>query len=434
MVAAGVYLVARIFLLLTPQAQMAIAVIGCITLALAAVIAIVQTDIKRVLAYSTISQLGYMIFGLGMGAWIAALFHLLTHAFFKALLFLGSGQVIEGCHHEQDIRRMGGLHRKMPVTCWTFFVAVLAIAGAGVPGTKIGLGGFFSKDEILTVAYYRTHDVAPHEAQTPGHTEDAAAHGDPAPPNPASKYPTWLFWIPLAIAYVTAFYMMRCWWLTFMGRPRDHHVHEHAHESPLMYVPLAVLAVGVVLSGYFWFRPMVAAADPGGFLVPTIDAHHAPGMEVVHHKLMPLVGLAFAVGFAAAIALYARGLGLAARLAAALQPLYTLVVRKFYFDELYGLLVVGTTLAVAGLSRLFDLFVIDLVVNLSARVTALVSWFSGWVLDLWGVDGAVNALAEGSLQLAQAARRPQTGKIRNYVMFAAGGAAVALAVIIWVGM
>ncbi|MHC4091444.1 MAG: NADH-quinone oxidoreductase subunit L, partial [Planctomycetota bacterium] len=141
MVAAGVYLVARVFRLLTPDAQLFIAVIGCITLTITALIAIVQTDIKKVLAYSTLSQLGYMIFGMGVGAWIAALFHLMTHAFFKAMLFLGSGQVIEGCHHEQHITKMGGLRKKMPWTCWTFFVGVLAIAGAGIPWAGIGLGG-----------------------------------------------------------------------------------------------------------------------------------------------------------------------------------------------------------------------------------------------------------------------------------------------------
>ena len=139
MVAAGVSLVARIFTLLTPSAQLFIAVIGCITLTMAALIAIVQVDIKRVLAYSTLSQLGYMVFAIGVGAWIAALFPLLTHAFFKALLFLGSGQVIAGCHHEQDMRRMGGLLRKMPRTGWTFLIAVLAISGAGIPLTPIGM-------------------------------------------------------------------------------------------------------------------------------------------------------------------------------------------------------------------------------------------------------------------------------------------------------
>ena len=460
MVAAGVYLVARIFLLLTPQAQMVVAVIGCITLALAAVIAVVQTDIKRVLAYSTISQLGYMIFGMGVGAWIGALFHLLTHAFFKSLLFLGSGQVIEGCHHEQDIRNMGGLRKKMPVTCWTFFIAVLAIAGVGIPGvyvgaTKIGLGGFFSKDEILAVAYYRTHEVEVHEAaghgagasdDLHGHGEHAqtammgSAHGAAASAadtdaarvtNLAQKYPRWLFWVPIAIAYVTPFYMMRCWWLTFMGKPRNQDVYDHAHESPLMYVPLAVLAVGVVASSYLWFRPMVASAAPTGLLVAAIDGEHGPGMHAVHAALLPIVGFAFVVGFAVAIAIYYRGLAMGERLATMLRPLHTLAVRKFYFDEVYGFVVVGGGLALAGLSRLFDIFVIDLIVNLSAKVTALVAWFSGWVVDLWGVDGAVNAMAQGTLRVASDIRQFHTGKVRNYVMYAAGGAALAVLVIIF---
>ena len=174
MVAAGVYLVARIFVLLTPEAQLVIAWVGAITLTMAALIAIVQTDIKKVLAYSTLSQLGYMVLGMGVGAWIAALFHLLTHAFFKALMFLGSGQVIEGCHHEQDIRKMGGLRKKMPVTCWTFFIGVVAIAGVGIPGTHIGLGGFFSKDEILAIAYQRTYN--------PGDEGDEQNAGDVAAP------------------------------------------------------------------------------------------------------------------------------------------------------------------------------------------------------------------------------------------------------------
>jgi len=181
MVAAGVYLVARIFVLLTPGAQLFVAVIGCITLSIAALVAIVQTDIKKVLAYSTISQLGYMMLGMGVGAWIAALFHLLAHAFFKALMFLGSGQVIEGTHHKQDIRKMGGLHRKMPVTCWTFFVGVLAIAGAGIPAVwmpghmPFGLGGYFSKDEILAVAWHRAFGSAEHGAAGAAH----AAHRSP---------------------------------------------------------------------------------------------------------------------------------------------------------------------------------------------------------------------------------------------------------------
>ena len=187
MVAAGVYLVARVFRLMTPDALLFVAVIGCLTLTLMALIAIVQVDIKKCLAYSTLSQLGYMIFGMGCGAWIAALFHLMTHAFFKAMLFLCSGQVIEGCHHEQDMRKMGGLRKKMPFTCWTFFVGVLAISGAGIAGTSFGLGGFFSKDEILAVAYARSHEWtearnfeeghhdAGHGTEATGHDEHASA-------------------------------------------------------------------------------------------------------------------------------------------------------------------------------------------------------------------------------------------------------------------
>ncbi|MHC5035064.1 MAG: proton-conducting transporter transmembrane domain-containing protein [Planctomycetota bacterium] len=178
MVAAGVYLVARVFRLMTPEALMFIAVIGCLTLTLMALVAIVQVDIKKCLAYSTLSQLGYMIFAMGCGAWIAALFHLITHAFFKAMLFLCSGQVIEGCHHEQDMRKMGGLYKKMPVTCWTFFIGVLAISGAGIAGTGIGLGGFFSKDEILAVAYTRAYEWEHEKHQeSPGH--DSHALGAP---------------------------------------------------------------------------------------------------------------------------------------------------------------------------------------------------------------------------------------------------------------
>ena len=402
MVAAGVYLVARIFVLLTPQAQTFIAVIGCITLTLAALVAIVQTDIKKVLAYSTISQLGYMILGMGVGAWIGALFHLLTHAFFKALMFLGSGQVIEGCHHEQDMRRMGGLRRKMPVTCWTFLVGVLAIAGAGIPLLHFGLGGYFSKDEILAVGYDRMH-----------HGGIGAAL---------------LFWIPVAIAYVTPFYMMRCWWMTFMGKPRDDHVHDHAHESKLMYVPLVVLALGTVFASYWLFRPMVADAAPGTSLVSAIDGEK---LNEAHHALAVIVGGAFVVGFLIAWLIYRRGLTTAENLARWLKPIHTVLVKKFYFDELYGLLLVGGIHVLRGVCYLFDKIVVDGLVNLSAKVTERVSRFSGEVLDNRGVDGAVNALGEGTWQLGGLARSAQVGRIRNYVLFAVGGATLVVLLVVW---
>src|SRR4051812_46290651 len=208
MVAAGVYLVGRIFPILTPDAKLFIAIIGCTTLTMAALIAIAQTDIKKVLAYSTLSQLGYMILAMGVGSWVGGLFHLITHAFFKALLFLGSGSVIHAAHHEQELPQYGGLLRKIPVTAITFLIAVFAIAGFGVAGW--GFSGFYSKDLILQ------------HAAAFGFLSD---HG-----NESGRNYLWLlFWCPAIIAYVTPFYMMRCWTLTFWGKPRNQHLYDHAH-------------------------------------------------------------------------------------------------------------------------------------------------------------------------------------------------------------
>ncbi|MBN1491964.1 MAG: NADH-quinone oxidoreductase subunit L [Phycisphaerae bacterium] len=468
MVAAGVFLVARVFLLLTPAAQTVIAVVGTVTLTLGALVAIVQTDIKRVLAYSTISQLGYMIFALGVGAWIGALFHLLTHAFFKAMLFLGSGQVIEGCAHEQDMRKMGGLARKMPVTAVTFLIGVLAIAGVGIPGMGLGLGGYFSKDEILAVACHRAFGT------------DGAI---------ASSLGVVLFGVAVVIAYVTPFYMMRCWWMTFMGQPRDADVHAHAHERPLMFVPLLVLAVGTVAAGYWLFRPMVAQAAPYGVLVATFDpyahgdAAARDAWEHAHHALVPLVGFAFAIGFAVAIVIYARGLALAERLRWRLRPLHTLLIHKFYIDEIYAAIFVGGILAARSLCGWVDTYVVDGVVNAVGRLTQRLAQVSGMGLDrdgaagssaapgeppagrglgfltclmvaavttslmldgaylaalavllaAWavlGIDGMVNDLGRGALAFADAVRRPQTGRIRDYVLLAVGSVAVVL--LVWV--
>ncbi|HUU83271.1 MAG TPA: NADH-quinone oxidoreductase subunit L [Phycisphaerae bacterium] len=496
MVAAGVYLVARVFRLLTPDAQLFVAVIGCITLTMTALIAIVQTDIKKVLAYSTLSQLGYMIFGLGVGAWVAALFHLMTHAFFKAMLFLGSGQVIEGCHHEQEITKMGGLRKKMPFTCWTFFVGVLAIAGAGIPWTSLGLGGFHSKDEILAVALQRTdywppegveahHAAAPvddgasyllvsgsnqegggqahgqpgHGEAQPGdqgqarhaippdaHTADQAAgahgvdqHSLLALASGTKKLPRWMFWLPVIIAYVTPFYMMRVWWLTFMGKPRDEHVYEHAHEMKLMYVPLIVLAVGTAFASYWIFRPMLASAAPAATdatLIVGIDGHatdagHAAGLmmpHAVHSNLAPIVGFAFVVGFVAAWLIYRNGLALATQISRmpVIGFFHRILVQKLYFDHVYNFVWVRGCQGFAWLCRLFDTYVIDLFFNLAAKITERFSAFSGWILDAEGVDGVVNGVADSMLKLGDTVRRPQTGRIRNYVLFAAGSAAVIL--------
>jgi len=504
MVAAGVYLVARIFRLLTPQAQMVIAVVGAVTLALAALIAIVQTDIKKVLAYSTVSQLGYMIFGMGVGAWIGALFHLLTHAFFKALLFLGSGQVIEGCHHEQDITKMGGLRRKMPVTCWTFFVAVLAISGAGLPLLNTqpftGLGGYYSKDEILAVAYYRSQhpDTSARQHVNPSTHEHAetTASADVSTCRGVDvlacrRVYSFLFWVTAMVAYITPFYMMRVWWLTFMGKPRDEHVYEHAHESRLMYVPLVVLAIGTGLVSWFLFRPMVAAAVPAGSVVSAIDGHSPAVHHAAHFPLVVWVWPSFLVGFALAWSIYRKGLDLPTRIASRLRPLHTVLWNTFYFDELYGAHILkkarlgsatGLVTIARRASRWFDTRVVDFLVDLSAAVVRRSALLAGRVLDaagllgrieedrsyrtqlgMWvatallmgltarfalrddwrsaavtailamlmlGVDGVVEALARGTWDIGGAVRTPQTGRIRNYLLFATGSVGVAI-ILLW---
>ena len=480
MVAAGVYLVARVFPLMTPDALMFISTIGCLTLFLMALIAIVQTDIKKCLAYSTLSQLGYMIFGMGCGAWVAALFHLITHAFFKAMLFLGSGQVIEGCHHEQDMRKMGGLLKKMPVTGFTFLIGVLAIAGFGLPGVsigdkdhpiKFGLGGFFSKDEILAVAYARSHEwkdakdfVDPHHDAPGGHAGASnresvhertarlvsdpvhggghkadAAHGAPAGSRESVfkntlPLPKWMFWLAIATAYITPFYMMRAWWLTFMGKPRDHHVYDHAHESPLMYIPLVVLAVGTFVSSYFLFRPLILDASHAAASAPLVMAidgeSHAPAIHHAHHWLIYGVGFAFVVGFAIAIAIYGKGLAIAEALKRAFGPLHTLLVNKYYIDELYHLVFVKGCVLLAHVARSLDTYLVDLIFDTLALLVERFAAFSGYVLDAQGVDGVFNGVSKSTFDMANAVRQPQTGKIRNYILFAAGAATVVLIIVL----
>ena len=222
MVAAGVYLVGRCYPIFTPEVLLVIAVVGTITLFMAATIAITATDIKRVLAYSTVSQLGYMMLALGLGGWLAGMFHLFTHAFFKSLLFLCSGSVIHATG-TNEMPAMGGLRKKMPWTAGTMLVGCLAIAGAGIP-LVVGLSGYYSKDGILAQA------LSFQQA------------------NPLYGY---FFWIATAGAAITAFYMFRLWYMTFAGEPRDEHVYHHAHESPWVMVgPLVVLAFFAVVAGW----------------------------------------------------------------------------------------------------------------------------------------------------------------------------------------
>jgi NADH:ubiquinone oxidoreductase subunit 5 (subunit L)/multisubunit Na+/H+ antiporter MnhA subunit len=515
MVAAGVYLVGRIYTLLTPDALLFIAIIGCVTLTMAALIAIVQTDIKRVLAFSTLSQLGYMIFAMGIGAWTAALFHLLTHAFFKALLFLGSGQVIEGCHHEQDMSRMGGLFRKMPVTATTFLIAVLAISGVGIPLTQIGIGGFYSKDEILAVGYYRhfgwghageahasslrangssdpsraaqysshdprhpsrdrkgavapigaavlaswqqdraeaprqletaAHDSAQEHGGAPAHAESAAHSAAAAAPGDdehhgrdyAGEYPRVttlpgiLFFLPILVAYITPFYMGRCFMLTFMGKPRDQHIHDHAHESPVMYLPLVALAIMTLISGPLFFREFVGATAPASpALVPAIDGHLFAGNHAAHQALALIVGPAFVVGLLLSFAVYRNGFAIAARVKAlpVMGALHNLLWNKFYFDQVYNALLVMGTRGLAVVCALFDAWIIDGLVNLAGYLTRAIGLFTGVVLDNRGVDGAVNGTGRLAWALGGMFRGTHTGVIRNYILMTA---MVVAGVIVW---
>ncbi len=474
MVAAGVYLVARVFRLMTPEALMFVATIGCLTLFLMALVAIVQTDIKKCLAYSTLSQLGYMIFGMGCGAWVAALFHLITHAFFKAMLFLGSGQVIEGCHHEQDMRKMGGLMRKMPFTGLTFLIGVLAIAGTGIPGTKIGLGGFFSKDEILAVAYARafqwddfhkheSHDehasaYAPLQGGTEGglsdttgrqpvqlrlvsdstqHAKSTRSGGVAAIFAKTPALPKWMFYLAIFTAYVTPFYMMRAWWLTFMGKPRDEHVHHHAHESPLMFIPLVVLAVGTFVSSYYLFRPLIADASHAATAAPMVLATdgevHTTAIGAAHHWLQTGVGGAFLIGFIIAIVVYGRGLAIAERIRRLplVGAMHTILVHKYYFDEVYDFVWIKGCLLISKIARFIDSNVVDFIFDLLAAATERFAAFSGLIIDNHGVDGVVNGVAKTSMDFSDVVRGPQTGRIRNYVLFAAAAATAVFVVLLY---
>ncbi len=436
MVAAGVYLVGRIFPLLTPTALLFVAYIGAITLIGSALIAIVMTDIKRVLAYSTISQLGYMILALGVGGWVAGLFHLITHACFKALLFLGSGSVIHGCHGEQDIRKMGRLHHKMPITSITFLIATLAIAG--VPP----LSGFYSKDAILAsgLGFAWTHRI----------------HG-------------LLFILPAVAAAITAFYMMRLYLLTFWTKVRDEHIHHHAHESPkVMWVPLAVLAVLTVLIGLGGKMPerhslgegryqykggrglvgLIAESQPqwavswqmqeaghtsvSGVSREEADAEAAHEEHGFHLRAMAIATCAMLAGVLMAWLVYGKELISAAKAAQVLAPLHRLLLNKFYFDELYRATFVAGVLLLASFGKWFDRVILDGLADGSARWMARLAFFSGLTLDNRGVDGLVNGAARLALAGGNLARKGQTGRVRNYVLALTTGGALVVVLFIWI--
>ena len=354
MVTAGVYMTARSAVLFThaPISMDFVAIIGLATAVVAATIGLAQTDIKKVFAYSTVSQLGYMFLGLGVGAFSAGVFHLMTHAFFKALLFLGAGAVIHGLHGEQDLRQMGGLFKHMRITAITLLCASFAISG--FPFTS----GFFSKDAILVAAYER------------------------AP---------WMYWVGVITAGMTAFYVFRAWFLAFTG---DYRGHAHPHESPLVMTgPLMLLAALSLFGGFIdiprWLEPMFAE-KPENQTLAWVSAG---------------VGVA---GILLAYVFYVAKRGLADSFAKAMNGFYTLVLNKYYVDEIYGALVVRPLVA----------------------ISRVVLWRG---LDAGLIDGTVNGVGARARGVGGILRLLQSGNIRTYAAWVVLGSILVLIAIGFVG-
>jgi len=401
MVTAGVYMVARMNAVyqLAPFAMDVVAVIGAITAIFAASMALVQNDIKKVLAYSTISQLGYMFLALGVGAFAAGIFHLMTHAFFKALLFLGAGSVIHAMGGEQDIRKMGGLNKKIKYTYVTMLIATMAIAGI------FPFAGFFSKDEILGQAFDRF----------------------------------FLLWIVGFItAGLTAFYMFRLLFLTFFGYCRaDEHVEKHIHESPwAMTVPLMILAGLSVIGGWIgWPSALWGENRFERFLEPVLTgvipetgmvkiAHHAVGKEII---LMVLSLSIVAAGIWLAYEFYRTKRFAPELVAGKLPKLYQLLVHKYYVDKIYDAAVVDRTKDLGTLLGRFDARVIDgLGVDGAGWLARFISKVSMW-WDRWIIDGLLNLSAKLMQLFSYPVRLLQTGMFSSYAMLIVVGLVVLLA-------
>jgi len=379
MVTAGVYVVARSHVLFAHSrtAMLAVAIVGCATAFFAATIGLVQTDIKRVLAYSTVSQLGYMFLACGVGAFSAGIFHLMTHAFFKALLFLAAGSVIHAMGGEQDMNRMGGLSKKIRWTYVTMLTATLAIAGFPP------FAGFFSKDSILLSAFQSEYG-----GRTVGYV---------------------LYAFGLATALLTAFYMFRLIFLTFHGKRRYDEHQVHVHESPNnMLAPLMILALLSTVGGWL----AAPAFLPGGtdyftkFLQPVFGGLEVGGAEA-HSLELWLAGVAVAIALAGALFaywLYLNRPGKADGLAHSLKPTYTTLLNKYYVDELYAALVVRPLL----------------------WISTNVFWKAA---DVAGIDGAVNGIAAGATSIGDGLRHTQSGNTRSYAVWVVVGAIVIIAVI-----
>jgi NADH-quinone oxidoreductase subunit L len=417
MVTAGLYMIARMSFVfsMAPNVLAVIAVVGALTALLAATIATAQNDIKKVLAYSTVSQLGYMFLAMGVGAYAAGMAHVVTHAFFKACLFLGSGSVIHAMHHEQDMRKMGGLARYMPTTYKTFLISTLAIAGFPL------LAGFWSKDEILWMAY-------------------ASPYGGTA---------LWL--VAVCVAGLTATYMFRQVYMTFHGEPRwahaaghgdaghgahdAHGAHGHGpghgtpHESPWqMTLPLVILAVGAVVGGIIalpHWMPMAGVLHH--WLEPVVQTPHVVE-EHVHHQPMSIeIGLMFV---SIVVALAGIGLATLVWLRGTIRPEsfatfaggvpYRTFLNKWYVDELYEATVLRATLLLAEALAWFDRVVVDGLVNLAATVVRVGGDLIG-EFDNRVIDGAVNALADGTYLFGRTVKQIQTGAISAYLIIVVTG-------------
>ena len=386
MVTAGVYMVARsnALFILAPTAMALVAGIGAFTAIFAATIGLVQNDIKRVLAYSTISQLGYMFLACGVGAFGAGIFHLMTHAFFKALLFLGAGSVIHALGGEQDMRKMGGLWSRIPTTAKTMLVATLAISGAPL------FSGFFSKDEILWKVF-------------------------------SSPYGSKLLWfIGFVTAGLTAFYMFRLFFMTFAGKTRvAPEVEHHIHESPgVMTVPLICLAVGALSAGYIgWPKILGGANHFEHFLEPVFDNPSAmPGFANAWKTEFGLMMLSVAValaGFLVAYSWYVKRPEVPGLVAAKAGSLYRTVLNKYYIDAIYDALFVNRTKDLGNACAAFDLGVIDGGVNGVGWTTRMGGELSR-LWDTWVIDGLVNTGAFVVKVMSYPVRVIQTGLVQNY--------------------
>jgi NADH-quinone oxidoreductase subunit L len=381
MVTAGVYVVARSHVLFehAPTAMVVVAIVGCATAFFAATIGLVQTDIKKVLAYSTVSQLGYMFLGCGVGAFSAGIFHLMTHAFFKALLFLAAGSVIHAMGGEQDMLKMGGLSKKITWTYWTMLIATLAIAGFPP------LAAFFSKDEILFRVFNDPNG---------GHI---------------------LYGLGLFTALLTSFYMFRLIFLTFWGKQRYDEHHVHVHESPWsMLGPLVFLAVLSIIGGWLSAPAFWSGRDYfTSFLNPVFGAAEPPaGLDEAAVRTLEwiLSGVAVAsvaLGWLVAYMLYSKDTGKPASIAKSAGPIYSTLWNKYYVDELYAAVIIAPLM----------------------WISRNVLWK---VVDVGIVDGAVNGIAHGARDVGDVTRHTQSGNTRSYAVWVVIGAILVIGIVFWV--